>query len=234
VDKYSRRDIVSIVMTAEKTPGLLLQTIPYLDNQKILKIFTPAAGIVSLFSKKIKQEMCRSPFCIAEWVYYKKEQKDMYFLRDASLSNGLLDLRTNYDALIAAGQIAQHLLHTQMPGKQAPELFVLSCCIFQKLASFANPNLLTSLFRLKFLQHEGLLSLQNTCTACSLAACHLHQGESYCLQHALYPGWTFDSEEWSVLTKISQARSFAALSQLSLQNTLSLKIFSIFEERIRH
>ena len=221
-------------MTEEKTPGLLLQAVPYLDQQKILKIFTPGAGLLSLFSKRVKNKMCLTPFCIAEWVYYKKEQKNMYSLTDASLSNGLLDLRTNYDAIVAAGHIAQDLLRTQMPGKQAPELFVLSCAIFQRAASFTNPEILTALFRLKLLHHEGLISLQPVCSACSAPACHLHQGEGYCLQHALYPGWTFSPEEWDFLIMLSQARSFSALARLHLQKDLSLKIFNVFEERTRH
>lgn len=133
------------------TIGLLLQAIPYLGKKKILKIFTPEHGLVSLFT----QSTTLSPFCLAEWVYLNK-QKDIQTLRDFTLIDPLLYLRETYSILTAAGSIASDLLRTQLPNKKAPELFDLTLYYLKNLP--LNPELIAASFRLKLLLHEGLLS----------------------------------------------------------------------------
>jgi DNA repair protein RecO (recombination protein O) len=136
----------------EKTPGLLLQSIPYLGQKRILKVFTPA-GLISLFAKKSSL----TPFCLAEWVYPKTE-KDLYPLRDTTLLDPLSELRQNYALLTAAGSIAKDILRSQLPHKSAPELYRLACLYFKKLPQA--PDTLAASFRLKLLLHEGLLSCE--------------------------------------------------------------------------
>ncbi len=133
------------------TPGLLLQSIPYLGQKKILKIFTPEKGLLSFFASKTNLD----PFCLAEWVY-RPTERDIHSLRDSTLLDPFLHLRESYPALLAAGSIAQDLLKTQMPNKKASELFELALLYFRKLP--ASPELLAASFRLKLLLHEGLLS----------------------------------------------------------------------------
>ena len=134
----------------EKTPGLLLQAIPYLGQKKILKVFTPL-GLISLFAKTSQL----TPFCIAEWVYQKTE-KELYPLSDTTLLDPLSELRQSYNLLTAAGTMAKDLLRSQLPNKGSPELYQLACLYFKKLP--ASPDMLVASFRLKLLLHEGLLS----------------------------------------------------------------------------
>ena len=54
--------------------GVLLQTIPYSGRQRILKIFTPDSGLISLIAKS-KAPVWTTPFCIAEWVYIKGQKE---------------------------------------------------------------------------------------------------------------------------------------------------------------
>lgn len=216
----------------EKSPGLLLQAIPYLGKKKILKIFTPGAGLISLLAKGARDPSLLSPFCVAEWVY-KKGQKDLHTLIDASLVDGLLELRTSYATLSAAGLIAQDLLRGSMPGSFSPELFALVCSIFQKMGSFEHPELLVALFRLKWLQQEGLLSLKAHCAICHAPARHLREGESYCPSHALSSGWTFSLGEWSHMEALFQTRTFTDLRKLVPQVSLYEKLALLFQERIQ-
>lgn len=132
-----------------KTPGLLLQSIPYLGQKKILKVLTPEHGLIAFFAKTTQL----TPFCLAEWVYLKSH-KEIHPLQDSTLLDPLLELRQDYNTLAAAGAIAQDLLRTQLPGKKAP--FALACAYFKKLP--LNPQILAASFRLKLLLHEGLLS----------------------------------------------------------------------------
>lgn len=135
----------------EKTEGLLLQSIPYLGHKKILKVLAPELGLISLISKSAKMQP--APFCIGEWVY-RKTEKEIHSLTDFSLLDPLLELRTDYNTLSAAGLLAQDLLRSQFPDKKAP--FVLACAYLKKLP--LNPPTLLASFRLKLLLHEGLLS----------------------------------------------------------------------------
>ena len=137
--------------STEKTAGLLIQSIPYLGQKKILKIFSREHGLLSLFAKSTQL----SPFCIAEWVY-QKSQKEIHSLKDSSLIDPLLHIRQNYNLITSAGGMAQDLLRTQLPNKGAPELFDLTTLYLKHLPE--NPSVLAASFRLKVLYHEGLLS----------------------------------------------------------------------------
>ena len=215
----------------QRSPGLLLQAIPYLGKKKILKILTPDAGLISLLVKTVRDASLLTPFCLAEWVY-KKGQKDLHVLIDASLSDGLLQLKTSYPRLCAAGQIAQELLHAQMPGVYSPELFVLVCSIFQKIGSFDHPEVLVALFRLKWLQQDGLLAFRSTCSVCKGAARQLHAGESYCLSHAQPYGWTLSEQEWAHVEQLLTLRTFTGLNKLTPEHSLYPKLVSFFLEAL--
>lgn len=219
------------IMTEQKTPGLLLQAIPYLGRQRILKVFTPENGLVSLFAKASISSAFSAPFCIAEWVY-KKGTKEIHSLKDASLIDSLLELKKDYTTLSAAGSIAQDLLRSQLPGKKGTGLYELALACFKKLPAFSKPEILAASFRIKLLLHEGLLSLQNECARCGHPAFHLHQGESYCLSHALFPGHTFSLNEWESLQVLAYSRQFSQLQSL-LTAPLS-QIEQLFRERISH
>lgn len=133
------------------TRGLLLQSIPYLGEKKILKIFTPEQGLISLFAQNISL----APFALAEWVF-RKNEKEIHPLLDTTLIDPLLHLRESYATLLAAGSIAQDLFRTQLPHKGAPQLFDLTLFYLKNLP--LSPDLLSISFRLKLLLHEGLLS----------------------------------------------------------------------------
>ncbi len=131
------------------TQGLLLQSIPYLGQKKILKILSHEQGLISLFATKTNL----TPFCLAEWVY-RKSTREIHTLQDATLLDPLLELKTDYQLLSLAGSIAQDLLKTQFPGKKGP--LALAYAYLKRLPS--NPAILAASFKLKLLLHEGLLS----------------------------------------------------------------------------
>jgi recombinational DNA repair protein (RecF pathway) len=144
-------------MSEEKTPGLLLQSIAYLGQKRILKVLTPECGILSFLANRNTAAVFTTPFIYAEWVY-EKSQREIYLLRDATLLDDLSALKKEYSHLVAAGQIAQDLLRTQLPGKACPEPFTLALACLRKLPLFQESAPLLAMFRLKLLFAEGLLS----------------------------------------------------------------------------
>lgn len=197
----------------------------------MLKVFTLEDGLISLMGKSGLSSALTSPFCIAEWVY-RKRNSEMYTLHDGSLIDGLLELRQNYETLSAAGQIAQDLLRSQLPSKKNQSLYALTSSYFKTLPYFSKPEILVASFRLKFLLHEGLLSLQETCCCCALPASHLFQGESFCLKHGPTPGLSFDSEEWRQVQTLSFSRTFSKLQNVTTHP--QDKIRQLFQERLSH
>jgi DNA repair protein RecO (recombination protein O) len=210
-------------MSEEKNVGILLQAIPYLGHQRILKVFTPEEGLISLITKSTKLTAL-APFCIAEWVY-KKGQKEIHTLTDGTLLDGLLELRKDYATLCAAGAMAKDLLTTQFPGKKAPALYALLCAYMKKIPLSPKPDIFAASFRLKLLQHEGLLSLEQLC-ACGAPARQLSEGESHCTK--CKPGLLFTSDEWEQLHQLAYVRQFSALPT----GAPFKKIDVLFEERI--
>lgn len=178
------------------TIGLLLQVIPYLERKKILKIFTPEEGLVSLFVQKTSF----TPFCLAEWVY-RKTQKEIQTLQDATLIDPFLHLREDYKILSAAGVMAQDLLRTQLSNKRAPELFDLALFYLKNLS--LTPELIAASFRLKLLLHEGLLSSD--------------------------PDPAFTPSEWDQVHTLAFSRSLSAIQHVS--SPPHSKIKALFEER---
>jgi len=187
----------------EKTPGVLLQAIPYLGQQKILKVFTPEHGLISLMSKSAKNPALTTPFCIAEWVY-RKSQKEIHALKEATLLDSLLELRQSYALLTAAGAMVQDLLRSQFPGRSAQSLYDLFCAYLKKLPAFAKPEILAASFRLKLLLHEGLLATEQEPT--------------------------FTVEEWEQASLLAFSRQFSAIQEAKI--IPFDKIRWLFEERI--
>ncbi len=216
-------------MTEEKTSGVLLQAIPYLGRKRILKIFTPDGGLITLMAKASLSSACAAPFCIAEWVY-RKGQREIHTLQDASLIDGLLDLKKDFATLSAAGSMAQDLLRSQLPGKKGNALYTLLCACLAKLPTFANPQILAASFRLKLLLHEGLLSLQPECSVCAAPASRLQQGESFCPAHAPHAGFPFSPSDWETLLHLAYSRQFSHLQNLPSAPFQQIEL--LFRERI--
>lgn len=143
--------------SSERATGLLLRSQSYLGRDKILSILTPDHGLLSLMVKghANKWSGLTTPFIVAEWVYLRRK-KELMNLTDATLLDPLSALKNDYAILSAAGQMAQDLLRTQMPGKPAQGPFALAVACLQKLAEFREPRMLAAAFRLKLLMAEGL------------------------------------------------------------------------------
>jgi DNA repair protein RecO len=214
-----------------KSQGILLQVIPFLGKGRVFKVFMNDAGLITLMAKKPSHALF-SPFCIAEWIYRKK-QSEMVALTEGSLIDSLLDLRQSYAALTAAGSMAKDLLRTQLPEKPSPGLYSLLSSYFKKIVVFEHPSVLAASFRVKLLLHEGLLALQTICAHCDQEASFLAQGESVCPAHISPFAIGFSPAEWQILHRLAFARQFSLLQEIDGAPALNEKISALFEERTK-
>ena len=214
-------------MEEEKTEGLLLQAIPILGNQKIIKVLTSHEGLVSLIVKSKTLLPFTTPFLIAEWVF-TKGKKEIHSLKDATLLNDLSFLKKDYPTISTAGQIAQNLLKSQFPEKKGGGLYPLILAYLQKLPQFTSKETLLASFRLKLLMHDGLLSLQNECSYCGATASFLNKGESCCKTHTMIDSIHFSPSEWETLHLLTFARKFHPLQNITLGEGLQGRIEQLF------
>lgn len=214
----------------ERQPAILIQSTPYLDHGHILKAFSQNRGLLSFLSKK-KSLSYLAPFSIAECVY-KVGKTDLHLLLDGSLIDSLLNLRSSYAILSAAGSIANDLLRSQLPGKSSPDLFALVQSYLKQLPQFPEPRILTASFRLKLLLHEGLIALQAQCCQCQTRAFLLVHGESFCLSHAPKAALRYTADQWETLLTLTFAKTFTQLKQCVLTPCLEERVEHLFEERL--
>ncbi len=218
-------------MEEKKTEGLLLQAIPYLGNQKILKVLSKDEGLLSFFVKKKQLVTLANPFLKAEWVY-ASGKGDMHLIKDISSQDSFEDLRSSFSLIQAAGQIAQSILKSQLPGKNSQGIYALSIAFFEKLPQFSRPETLLASFLLKTLLHDGLLGLENVCD-CGKQALYLGSEGSHCSSHQRPGSLLFSPEEWKTLHKLTFARKFQILRDLELNKGIHEKVEQLFSLLIR-
>jgi DNA repair protein RecO len=144
-------------MKEERTEGVVLKAVLHKDQERIITIFTHDHGLMSLIVKRIQgRMMLTTPLCRAEFIY-TKGRSDLYRLQDGSVIDSFLELRNHLHHLQAAGELAQAILHSQLPGKSSPKLYALLCAYLKNISLFPDPLPLTLSFRLKLLSHDGLL-----------------------------------------------------------------------------
>ena len=92
-----------------KTEGVVLQTIDYKDNDKLLTLFSPTHGCITAGIRGVKKPKARlafaaQPFCFAEYVLAEKGGR--YTVTGAYLHESFFDLRTDvlryYGACVVA------------------------------------------------------------------------------------------------------------------------------------
>lgn len=212
----------------EEREGILLQSIPYLENRRILKVFTKDAGLLPLIASTKKAPFA-IPFCRAEWVY-RISSSDLHSLKDASLLDPMLSLKQSFDLIEAAGSIAGDLLRSQLPHKASHGLYELLLASLSHLPR--NPKAVAQSFRLKLLQFEGLLRLQPSCVQCENPASTLAQGESVCTRHAANAA-AFSSNEWNLLLALGLARRFSEIGETQIPPSFAQKTKELFSAMIR-
>ena len=187
-------------MTEEHVEGIILRATPFKDRDRIVTLFTPQMGMISLLAKKIstsEKMALLSPFSRIEAFYFKKKS-DLCLLKDGTLLDDHLFLREKWNYLEIAGKMAQTLLHSQLPGKASPLLYALFRVCLKQLPYFEDPFSLLFFFYLKLLTHEGILSWED---------------------HTSFP-LPCKIGEWELMKRWAECRHFHALHSTKNPTTL--------------
>lgn len=149
----------------EKVEGIVLKAISFKENDRILTLYTPEQGVMSLYVRGLSKKKptltnLATPLCRGEYLF-RKGRSDLHKFLDGSILDLHLSLRKSYHHLEVAGKILHTMHETQLPGKSSPALYALLASYLKKLGDAKYPETLSASFHLKLLKHEGLLALEN-------------------------------------------------------------------------
>ena len=110
-----------------KTDAIVLQSIDYKDNDKILTLFSPAlgkitAGIRGVKKPKAKLAFCAQPFCFAEYILAEKGGR--YTVTNAALHESFFELRLDIERFYAACAMAEACRAMLMENEEYEGVFV--------------------------------------------------------------------------------------------------------------
>ena len=196
-------------MSEIKTEGIILKMVPYKDHHRIMQILTPDSGILSLMAKgvsKPKLQSLLSPLTQLE-VVYRKKGSDLCFFKEGFVIEHHHFLRERWDLLESAGKIAGAVLRSQFPEKAAPDLYRLLIACLKQLPHFKEPATLITLFYLKLLSHEGVISWD---------------------QRDLFP-LSCSLSTWSELKNLANAKSFSAYHDHKGLGAIALELEKILK-----
>lgn len=110
-----------------KTEAVVLQTLDYKDNDKLLTLFSPAlgkitAGIRGVKKPKAKLAFAAQPFCFAEYVLAEKGGR--YTVTSAYLHESFFELRTDVTRFYAACAAAEIVREISVENERFEGLFI--------------------------------------------------------------------------------------------------------------
>ncbi len=110
-----------------KTEGIVLQSVDYKDNDKILTIFSPTHGKITVGAKGVKKPKAKlnfaaQPFCFAEYILAEKGGR--YTLTGAYLHESFFPLRYDIVRFYAACALAEICLSILYENERYEGLFI--------------------------------------------------------------------------------------------------------------
>lgn len=198
-------------MPSEEThEGIVLRSIDFKDRQKIITLYTPARGLISLIVKGINRKKSHlltltSPFTVAEY-HFSIRRSELYNFVDGTPLFTNQSLRGHLPQLLGASTFAKALLASQLPGKPSSRLYQLTLAYLKYLPLFEDPAPLTSSYHLKLLKHDG----------------HLNPS---------HPEIPFTHSEWEAMLPLLHARSIKQL-EIAIPLELHHKIEKYFYKKI--
>jgi DNA repair protein RecO (recombination protein O) len=219
--------------------GIVVQSIPFKDYDRIVTLFTPREGLIRLVVKgALRSDKGKGygmePLAQVE-VLYTQGRGDLCSCFESTVLNSNVALRSHLLLLRSACEMLQIVSATQQQGKPASDLYELLIAYLQRLPAAQEPRTIASSFRLKTLRHEGLFSLHFYCALCHslLDGESFHYGnELFCKNHASKEAMVFSKEERDLLLILAFCRDFNILRDLPLSDTLLHKICCLFEHSI--
>lgn len=154
----------------EKLSGIVLGGVNFAENDKILNIFTLEKGVVSAKIKGVKKagaklKFAAEPFCFAEFVFSKTQDKRTVI--NASLIDSFYPVREDIKKYFAAGTVLEFIKRFYKENMIDPEEF-FECVNTLKTIAYGDGNYLSALvkFLIDALSESGYKLSLDGCFHC--------------------------------------------------------------------
>lgn len=195
------------VFTTEK--GLIIKSQEYQSNKKLIRFFTQKGELITLFTNySAKYLSYLVPLMQVEATYSPSKGSDCFYLQEMIMLSQTDLYQQTFSYIEVIGKIAATILHSQMPGKLSPLLYVLCISYISQLPKSSDPYTILCSFYLKLLRYEGLIDFPN------------------CLHTSSSP--IFLPEELEEVYRLGYAKEFVQLEN-SIPKELKNKIFTLFD-----
>lgn len=156
-----------------KTKGFVLNTTPFKESSLFASILTCDHGKIRVLAKgcrRPKSKMCGAleRFTFAEFIYYKRETKDVYTLSDANILDDYSTIR-GHPAKVHAVLVLCELFEKVLPPEDRENnAFELLSDFLATIETVADKNVkpLTFLYLLKSLPDAGVRPHLQSCVKC--------------------------------------------------------------------
>jgi DNA repair protein RecO (recombination protein O) len=130
----------------KKTQALILQTMDYRETSRIITAFSEDFGKVKFIAKgvqkpKSKMGAALQSIVCSEVVFYKKETKDMYLVKEAEISDFFPHIHSNLLRYRYGVVIADFLYNLLAPEQTSRTLFQYSVFVLKKLDTVRKQDL---------------------------------------------------------------------------------------------
>lgn len=214
-----------------KIEGIVINAIPFKDDDCISTVFTAEEGLIKFFFKGgyKKRSSLTNPLTVAE-IIYVRGKGELYTCIETTPFDHHLKLRENLPILKSACTLLQAIASTQQQGRPVPELYQLLRIYLRKLPTAVDPAAIAGSFCLKLLHYEGLFGLTSHCCVCAapLNEARIYNNEAFCLEHTPAGSLPLTAEERLTLEQLTFCRDFSRIAQLKISEQLAAKISSLF------
>lgn len=228
-------EVLRLRMTQEhQTEGIVLTSIPFKDNDRLVTLLSPDYGLLKLFMKGVNRPKnayfaLKEPLTHIDLVFREK-RGDFHLFLEGKLLNSFMPIRSSYPHLMASFELVRMLLKTLLPSQPCPEVFLLLKKYFLQFQNFKDPQVLVSSFYLKLLLFEGLLHIKTACARCQQKSekLYIQNKDYFCSRCASKRDLFFTLIEMQSVFQLVKTRSFEAYKALEIPQELSIKIKRLY------
>lgn len=156
-------------MTEVLTKGLVLRTVDYRDSDRMLTIFSPEYGAMSILSRgcrkqKAKLRAASQIFACGEFEI--KGKADRYYLTGAKIEESFFEISSDAVCFAAGSYILNLSEQVIYPEQENFGLYNLLILVLKKLCNAENFHEIVLFFELRIMVSEGFSPWLIDCTIC--------------------------------------------------------------------
>lgn len=223
-----------------RTEGIVLRAFPYRDYDQIVSLFTADAGVIKIMcygsrSQRSKWRSLCLPLTRVE-IVYREKLGEIFECSDLTLMDAHSSLKQQFQHMEAACDLLNALHLSQLPGKEAPQLYALLIFYLNKIPLAKDPWTLAMSYRLKLLKHEGIMGYPSICHECQqllVREAFWLRSEMLCAQHQV-PGSLYLSQaDLQLIHHLAFSQNYRDLAEVILPDEFKNKVHRLFQECLK-